>query len=45
MSLFFSDNLIPDDYIWFILMKIMIDGRESISFEKIDEVSAGYFKF
>nr|CAD2199532.1 unnamed protein product [Meloidogyne enterolobii] len=35
-----SDNLIPDDYIWFILMKIMIDGRESISFEKIDEVFA-----
>ncbi|KAL7077655.1 hypothetical protein ACQ4LE_003195 [Meloidogyne hapla] len=35
-----SDNLMPDDYIWFILMKIMIDGRESISFEKIDEVFA-----
>jgi hypothetical protein len=38
ISIQFSDNFVPDDYIWFMLLRIMIDGRESISFEKIDEV-------
>lgn len=34
----YSDNMIPDDYIWCFLMKAMIEGRDELSYRTIDEI-------